>query len=130
MAWLNQSKYQYLVLTYQDSISLEKTKITTQAHAEPGKALHWALVGDIEVNTEWNVYTYEGTITSQQDGCKTIVLDLNQDKNGGIDFCFDDISVKINEEAEPVDEGNTAYITNGDFEGSDFSSFVYTADRM
>ena len=40
----------------------------TQAHNEPSEYIHWAFAGSPNFTTEWQSYTYEGTIPSQCDG--------------------------------------------------------------
>ena len=110
----------------------QNTLMTSQAQSRPGEGIHWSMVGDINLTTAWQVINREITIDADHDGTQTIAFDLNQDKKA-IDFYFDDISVKIfcsgNTPVNPdpvVDENEL--ITNGNFEGSDFSSFKYMAE--
>jgi hypothetical protein len=42
----------------------------TQAHNEPSEYIHWAFAGSPNFTTEWQSYTYEGTVPSQCDGNK------------------------------------------------------------
>ncbi|MCR5472344.1 MAG: hypothetical protein K6F02_04205, partial [Prevotella sp.] len=40
----------------------------TQAHNEPSEYIHWSFAGSPNFTTEWQSYTYEGTVPSQCDG--------------------------------------------------------------
>ena len=38
--------------------------VSTMAYAEPGDYIHWALLGDLQFDTNWQTFAYEGTVTS------------------------------------------------------------------
>ena len=73
----------------------KSVRIFTQANIAPGRYLHYNMFGNPVLNTDWEEYTYQGTISSDQDGCQTVSFNLNEDKEDNVNFCFDDISVKV-----------------------------------
>ena len=124
----------------------------TQCHAEPGQYIHYACAGSPTSTTEWQTYTYEGTIPSQCDGSagdgfdkifQTIAFNLAKNKVA-TEFIFDNVKFEveksvadglqykpaINPTPYPSDapelqapEGWTKGITNGNLAGTDVSSF-------
>ena len=112
----------------------ESTLLTSQAQSEPGKGVHWTMLGDIDLTTTWLEFSKEITIDADHEGTQTIAFDLNKNLTKAIDFYFDDISVMIYPsgntppQPEPPVQDKDELIINGDFEGSDFSSFSYMAE--
>ena len=124
----------------------------TQCHAEPGQYIHYACAGSPTSTTEWQTYTYEGTIPSQCDGSagdgfdkifQTIAFNLAKNKVA-TEFIFDNVKFEVeksvadglqynpavNPTPYPSDapelqapEGWTKGITNGNLAGTDVSSF-------
>ena len=124
----------------------------TQCHAEPGQYIHYACAGSPKSTTEWQTYTYEGTIPSQCDGSagdgfdkifQTIAFNLAKNKVA-TEFIFDNVKFEVeksvadglqynpavNPTPYPSDapelqapEGWTKGITNGNLAGTDVSSF-------
>ncbi len=77
------------------------TTVRAQAHGQPGYYLHWQMLNNTAINitTDWEVFTYEGTIISAQDGMQTIAFNLSSPGQSN-NFYFDDISwqsIEINE---------------------------------
>ncbi|MDR0939816.1 MAG: endo-1,4-beta-xylanase [Mediterranea sp.] len=65
----------------------------TQAHAAPGGYLHWSMVGNPSVTTEWTEYTYSGAIPAEAAGAQTIAFNLAMSDN--TTYYFDDIKWEI-----------------------------------
>ncbi len=66
--------------------------VPTQAQTAPGAYKHWDFFGQLPFTTQWTTYTKELTVTSNQDGCNTIALNLG--KIAGT-FYFDNAKVEI-----------------------------------
>ena len=89
-------------LTFDHKASVEGSS-DTQCHAEPGQYIHYACAGSPTSTTEWQTYTYEGTIPSQCDGSagdgfdkifQTIAFNLA--KNGvATEFIFDNVKFEV-----------------------------------
>ena len=125
----------------------------TQCHAEPGQYIHYSCAGSPTSTTEWQTYTYEGTVPSQCDGSdnsggykntfQTIAFNLAKNKKA-TEFIFDNVKFEveksvadglqynpaINPTPYPNDdpelqapEGWTKGISNGNLAGTDVSSF-------
>ena len=75
------------------------TSITSQAQTAPGSYLHWDIVGSHNITTEWKNLTYTCILSSEQEGCAAIGLNLNED-NTSTEFYFDDISVEVTKKEE------------------------------
>lgn len=84
--------------------------VSTQIHKEPGTYVHYEALGRIPFTTEWKTVTLSGTLSKAG---KSIALNLSElaDANN---YYFDNVSFKVN---------GTERIKNGDFEGTDVSSF-------
>lgn len=74
-------------------------RITSQAQTAPGSYLHWDIVGSHNITTEWKNLTYTCILSSEQEGCAAIGLNLNED-NTSTEFFFDDISVEVTKKEE------------------------------
>ena len=57
--------------------------------------LHWKMVGDYNLTTEWNTYTYEAEVVAEQVGCLTIAFCLDLESQS-TEYFFDDISFRVN----------------------------------
>ncbi|MBR4699071.1 MAG: hypothetical protein IKP16_03880, partial [Prevotella sp.] len=75
----------------------------TQCHAEPGQYIHYACAGSPTSTTEWQTYTYEGTVPSQCDGSagdgfdkifQTIAFNLAKNKVA-TEFIFDNVKFEV-----------------------------------
>jgi hypothetical protein len=76
----------------------------TQAHNEPSEYIHWAFAGSPNFTTEWQSYTYEGTIPSQCDGgqnvsgylnnFQTIAFNLAKNKKA-TEFIIDNVKFEV-----------------------------------
>lgn len=89
---------------------------TTQIHNDPSAYVHYEAIGNIPFTTEWKTVTLSGTLSKAG---KSIALNLNElsDANS---YYFDNVSLKIN---------GVERIKNGDFEGTDVSSFKVKTNR-
>ena len=66
--------------------------IQSMAHTSPGMYQHYKMVGNPELSTEWQKYTCELTVSSDQAGAQAICFMLNIDRDAA-DYYFDDISL-------------------------------------
>ena len=84
---------------------------STQIHNDPSNYVHYEAIGNIPFTTEWKTVTLTGTLSKAG---KSIAINLSElaDANN---YYFDNVSLKIN---------GTEKIKNGDFEGTDMSSFM------
>ena len=57
--------------------------------------LHWKMVGDYNLTTEWKTYTYEAEVVAEQVGCLTIAFCLDLESQS-TEYFFDDISFRVN----------------------------------
>lgn len=89
---------------------------TTQIHNDPSAYVHYEAIGNIPFTTEWKTVTLSGTLNKAG---KSIALNLSElaDANN---YYFDNVSLKIN---------GVERIKNGDFEGTDVSSFKVKTNR-
>lgn len=89
---------------------------TTQIHNDPSAYVHYEAIGNIPFTTEWKTVTLSGTLNKAG---KSIALNLSElaDANN---YYFDNVSLKIN---------GVERIKNGDFEGTDVSSFIVKTNR-
>lgn len=83
---------------------------STQIHNDPSSYVHYEAIGNIPFTTEWKNVKLSGTLAKSG---KSIAINLSElaDANA---YYFDNVSLKINGEER---------IANGDFEGTDMSSF-------
>ena len=76
----------------------------TQIHRkQPGDYLHWEMLGNINVNEEWQTFEFEQEITDAQAGGSTIAFNLNTSWEEPVNFYFRDFEFCLNE-AEITDE--------------------------
>ncbi|WP_016778692.1 endo-1,4-beta-xylanase [Anaerophaga thermohalophila] len=73
----------------------------SQAHAEPGQYLIWYMVGSPNFTTEWQEYSYSGTIDAAQDGMSTIAFNLAVFDEANT-YYFDDIYFEIEESGNKI----------------------------
>jgi len=83
---------------------------STQIHNDPTNYVHYEAIGNVQFTTEWQTITLTGTLTK---GGKSIAFNLNE-LAAENNYYFDNVSLKI---------AGVERIKNGDFEGSDVSSF-------
>ena len=53
---------------------------TTQLHGNPGGYLHWAAIGDVDFDVDWQDFEYELTVPSEADGMKSIAFNMAEIK--------------------------------------------------
>ncbi len=89
-------------LSFDHKASVEGSS-DTQCHAEPGQYIHYACAGSPTSTTEWQTYTYEGTVPSQCDGSagdgfdkifQTIAFNLAKNKTA-TEFIFDNVKFEV-----------------------------------
>ena len=82
--------------------------ISVQSHRTPGSYIHWQMLDNgYDITTDWQLISYEGTITDEQAGVQgggwwggaatpselqTIAFNLNESKSADNNFYIDDIS--------------------------------------
>lgn len=88
----------------------KEATVTSQIHNAPGSYVHYDAIGNIPFTTQWKTVKLSGTLSKAG---SSIALNLSElaDANN---YYFDNVSLKIN---------GTEKIKNGDFEGTDVSSF-------
>nr|WP_319398976.1 endo-1,4-beta-xylanase [uncultured Carboxylicivirga sp.] len=90
--------------TYRFTMKVRADKtatIASQAHNEPGGYLHYSMVGNPNVTTEWQEYTSTGVISEQQAGMNTIAFNLSVFKEANT-YYFDDIEWEIEESGNSI----------------------------
>lgn len=81
----------------------QETSASAQAHYSPGDYKHWQMLsGSITPNEEWQEYTYDGEISSDQAGTTSIAFNLNEwnfnapENDKPITYYFRDIEYCVN----------------------------------
>ena len=75
--------------------------VTSQVHTEPGEYLNWYGFGNFTATPEWQTYEVEGEVSTENNGFKTIVFNLSNEKSS-TEFFFDNISFKVDAVEEEV----------------------------
>ena len=88
---------------------------TTQIHNAPGSYVHYEALGNINFTTEWKTITVSGQFNAAGQSIALNLSELAEENN----YYFDNVSLKI---------GGVEKIKNGDFEGTDVSSFRVKED--
>ncbi len=87
----------------------------TQTHNGAGGYLHWAGIGTVNFTTEWEVYTFNGSIDNDaMVGGNAFAFNLN-DFASANKYYFDNISLKLD---------GVELVNNGDLDGDDMTNFV------
>lgn len=99
--------------------------IQTQAHRMPGNYIHYELLGDLQLTTEWQPFEFEKDVTSQQSGStsfQTIAFNCNvlKDEPNVVYFRFEEFSANA---ADVTDEERT-------LGSEDVKVLLPTADQM
>lgn len=84
---------------------------STQIHNAPGSYVHYEALGNINFTTEWKTITVSGKFNAAGQSIALNLSELAEENN----YYFDNVSLKI---------GGVEKIKNGDFEGTDLSSFM------
>lgn len=84
---------------------------STQIHNAPGSYVHYEALGNINFTTEWKTITVSGKFNAAGQSIAFNLSELAEENN----YYFDNVSLKI---------GGVEKIKNGDFEGTDVSSFM------
>ena len=142
--WKTGEKYRFRMKVKADKAS----RITVQAHRTPGDYITNGLLGgSVNVTTEWQEFTYEGTVTKEQAdeqtsgggggwgggwggwggwdpvvttyALQTIAFNLNVNKDADNNFYFDDISWESFEDISSMES------TTGEFAVSTTSSYTF-----
>jgi len=62
-----------------EMLASQETSASAQAHYSPGDYKHWQMLsGSIAPTTEWQLYEYDGEISSDQAGTTSIAFNLNE----------------------------------------------------
>ena len=83
---------------------------STQIHNAPGSYVHYEALGNINFTTEWKTVTVSGKFSAAGQSIAFNLSELAEENN----YYFDNVSLKI---------GGVEKLKNGDFEGTDVSSF-------
>ena len=83
---------------------------STQIHNAPGSYVHYEALGNVNFTTEWKKITVSGKFSAAGQSIAFNLSELADENN----YYFDNVSLKI---------GGVEKIKNGDFEGTDVSSF-------
>lgn len=83
---------------------------STQIHNAPGSYVHYEAIGNVPFTPEWKTITLTGTLSKAGQSIALNLNDFAEENN----YYFDNVSLKIN---------GVEKINNGDFEGTDVSSF-------
>ncbi len=83
---------------------------STQIHNAPGSYVHYEALGNINFTTEWKTVTVSGKFSAAGQSIAFNLSELADENN----YYFDNVSLKI---------GGVEKLKNGDFEGTDVSSF-------
>ena len=91
--WKAGDKYEFKMMAKAD----KNATVDIQSHTTPGNYIHWSMLkGSYDITTEWQEFTFEGTITAEQagsDGMSTIAFNLNKLKEAN-NYYFDNMSWK------------------------------------
>ena len=91
--WKAGDKYSFSMKAKADKAAT----VNIQSHTTPGNYIYWSMLkGSYDITTDWQEYTFEGTISGDQaggDGISTIAFNLNVLKEAN-NFYFDDMSWK------------------------------------
>ena len=89
---------------------------STQIHNAPGSYVHYEALGNVNFTTEWKTITVSGKFNAAGQSIAFNLSELAEENN----YYFDNVSLKI---------GGVEKIKNGDFEGTDVSSFKVKENR-
>ena len=95
----------------------------TQCHEQPGNYIHWSCINSPSFKSDWQHYTFEGTVPSQCDGkpndsntfmknFQTIAFNLSKTRKD-VKFVFDNIQFWVEDDATIIKSVET---TNGESE--------------
>ena len=91
--WKAGDKYEFKMMAKAD----KDATVDIQSHTTPGNYIHWSMLkGSYNITTEWQEFTFEGTISGDQagsDGMSTIAFNLNKLKEAN-NYYFDNMSWK------------------------------------
>jgi len=91
--WKAGDKYEFKMMAKAD----KNATVDIQSHTTPGNYIHWSMLkGSYDITTEWQEFTFEGTISGDQagsDGMSTIAFNLNKLKEAN-NYYFDNMSWK------------------------------------
>ena len=91
--WKAGDKYEFKMMAKAD----KNATVDIQSHTTPGNYIYWSMLkGSYDITTEWQEFTFEGTISGDQagsDGLSTIAFNLNKLKEAN-NYYFDNMSWK------------------------------------
>ena len=56
-------------------------RVSTQSHAAPGNYLHWAAIGDVNFDTDWQDFEASFTVASEANNMESIAFNLSEIKD-------------------------------------------------
>ncbi|MBQ7494930.1 MAG: hypothetical protein IJT75_04095 [Bacteroidaceae bacterium] len=96
----NLSAGETTVLTFRYKSSVA-AKTATQCHGEPGAYMHWAAIGDVNFDTEWQDFEQTFTVPSDADGMRSIAFNMAEIKEA-CDYEMTDFIWKLEDETESL----------------------------
>ena len=78
-------------------------RTTTQCHGEPGAYMHWAAIGDVNFDEEWQYFSREFTIPQEADGMRSIAFNMAEIKDAN-DYYIKNIIWKLSDNTESLIE--------------------------
>lgn len=84
--------------------------VSTQIHSTPSTYVHYEAIGNVNFTTEWQTVSWSGTLSKAGSSIAFNLSELADENN----YYLDNVSLKI---------GGVEKVKNGDFEGTDMSSF-------
>jgi hypothetical protein len=82
----------------------KEAKTSTQCHGNPGGYLHWAAIGDVIFNTEWQEFDADFTVPAEGDGMQSIAFNMAEIKEA-CNYEIKDVQWYL--KADGLDEGKT-----------------------
>jgi hypothetical protein len=82
----------------------KEAKTTTQCHGNPGGYLHWAAIGDVTFNTEWQEFDADFTVPDAANDMQSIAFNMAEIKEA-CDYEIKDVQWYL--KADGLDEGKT-----------------------
>ena len=95
---LNAGETTVLSFRYKSSIA---ARTSTQCHGEPGAYMHWAAIGDVNFNDEWQDFEQTFTVPSEADGMRSIAFNMAEIKDA-CDYELTDFIWKLEDETETL----------------------------
>ncbi|MDE7349991.1 MAG: endo-1,4-beta-xylanase [Muribaculaceae bacterium] len=102
----------------------DERNIDTQAHGNPGEYHHWACIGTLNANTEWQEHSWSGSVGGEwvgDNGFVSVAFNLSS-ASGASTFLVDDVVFEV-ETAAPATY-DAPLITGGDAENGECANLI------